>query len=90
MGTIRVYTNGFYDDLLTQVTIDGRTNTVDWYDNTNFDGSKYDFSTKVTKTSTHTLYGREQRQVIPESTYPHCNNNNDFTYNASSQELVSA
>ncbi len=93
MGAIRVYTNGFYDGLLTQVTINGSLKTADWYDNTNFDAHgelTYDFSRKVTKTSRHTLYGREKREVIDPNTEPHCNNNNDFTYNASDQELVTA
>jgi hypothetical protein len=93
MGAIRVYTNGFYDGLLTQVTINGDSKTADWYDNTNFDAHgepKYDFSRKVTKTSRHTLYGREKRDVIDPTTEPHCNNGNNFTYNASDQELVTA
>jgi len=88
VGTIRVYKNGFYDGLLAQLSINGVNKTVDWYDNTNYTDPKYDASNKVNKTSTHTLYGREKRIVIPESNNPHCNYNNDFTYNNNVQELV--
>jgi hypothetical protein len=88
MGAIRVYTNGFYDGLLTHVTINGDSKTADWYDNTNYGGDKYSSSTPVEKTSRHALYGRENRGTIPVANEPHCENNNDFTYNGQPQTLV--
>ena len=88
IGTIRVYKNGKYEGLLSEINVNGNNTTVNWYDNTDYGGDGYTSSTPVDKTSTHTLYGRESRSKIPVSDEPHCNRDNDFTYDNTVQELV--
>jgi len=106
IGTIHVYKNGKYgfpnpgpdgkeNGIPSTVDISGTLKGVYWYDNTNYDGNKYSNGVLVTKDGYHILYGHEERMIpnngtIDPKTYLKCNNNGDFTYNGSYQELVTA
>ena len=90
LDAIKVYHGGLYSDLPMKKTISSKEYDIDWYDNSSFIGDVYTSETTVEKSSTHILYGKEKRIIIPTSDYPVCNNEGNFTYNGEVQELVTA
>ena len=90
VGSFKVHTGGKYTDLPSEITISGVKHKVDWYDNSSFLGENpYTSETTVSKSSMHTLYGKETRFIIDSKNFPHCNNENEFMYNGVNQTLVS-